>query len=293
MHVFGETGTGKECVARALHAASPRGRAPFVALNASSLSDELFEAEMFGHARGAFTGAVSAREGQVAAAEGGTLFLDEVADLTPRSQARLLRFLQEREYRRVGETAVRRANLRVLTAANVRLERARGPGLVPRGPALPAQRRHPGPAALARARGGRPAPRPALPAPGRGALGPARARADRASCATPSSACSWPGNVRQLQNEMERLLALSAGEPLRVERLSPEVRQAPAANALPAAPGAARSSTAGTCRRRSCATRETGPGRRRRWDCRGRAGPAAGPTPSPGGRAQPAEGLNR
>lgn len=225
VHLFGETGTGKECVARALHAASPRRGGPFVALNASSLSDELFEAEMFGHARGAFTGAVGARDGQVAAAEGGTLFLDEVVDLTPRSQARLLRLLQEREYRRVGETAVRRANLRVLTAANVRLDQrvAQGafredllyrvnvvtlalPPLRERGEdiLLLAQRF----LRQAAARWGlRP---PELTPELKGAL----------------LACSWPGNVRQLQNEMERLLALSAGEPLRVERLSPETRQA-------------------------------------------------------------------
>src|SRR5262249_10950564 len=81
VHVYGETGTGKEKVARALHARSPRARGPFVAINASSISDELFEAELFGHARGAFTGAVTAREGHVASAEGGTLLIDEVADL--------------------------------------------------------------------------------------------------------------------------------------------------------------------------------------------------------------------
>jgi DNA-binding NtrC family response regulator len=224
VHVFGETGTGKECVARALHAASPRHRAPFVALNASSLSDELFEAEMFGHARGAFTGAISAREGQVAAAEGGTLFLDEVADLTPRSQARLLRFLQEREYRRVGETAVRRANLRVLTAANVRLEDrvAQGsfredllyrlnvvtlalPPLRERGEdiLLLAQRF----LRQAAARWGLPAPE--MTRELRDAL----------------LGFAWPGNVRQLQNEMERLLALCSGGPLTVERLSSDVLQ--------------------------------------------------------------------
>jgi DNA-binding NtrC family response regulator len=225
VHVFGETGTGKECVARALHAASPRSRAPFVALNASSLSDELFESEMFGHARGAFTGAIGAREGQVAAAEGGTLFLDEVADLTPRAQARLLRFLQEREYRRVGETAVRRANVRVLTAANVRLEQRVALGSFREDLlyrlnvvtlALPSLRERGEDVLLlaerflrqAAARWGLPTPE--MTRELRHAL----------------LACSWPGNVRQLQNEMERLLALSAGEPLRVERLSPEVRQA-------------------------------------------------------------------
>ena len=107
VHVSGETGTGKEALAKALHARSGRARGPFVAVNASSLGDELFETEMFGHGRGAFTGAIGERDGYVAAADGGTLFLDEVADLSPRAQARLLRFLEEREYRRVGGTRVR------------------------------------------------------------------------------------------------------------------------------------------------------------------------------------------
>jgi DNA-binding NtrC family response regulator len=96
VHIFGETGTGKERVAVAIHRRSRRGGGPFVAVNASSLSDELFETEMFGHVRGAFTGAVSAREGYVARAEGGTLFMDEVAELTLRGQAKLLRFVQRR-----------------------------------------------------------------------------------------------------------------------------------------------------------------------------------------------------
>ena len=138
VHVFGETGTGKERVAEALHARSPRARAASCAVNASSLGDELFESEMFGHVRGAFTGAVADREGYVAAAEGGTLFLDEVTDLSPRAQAKLLRFLEKREYRRVGETRLRAANVRLVTAANVPLESVRG--LRP-GPRVPAARR--------------------------------------------------------------------------------------------------------------------------------------------------------
>jgi DNA-binding NtrC family response regulator len=225
VHVFGETGTGKECVARALHAASPRARAPFVALNASSLSDELFESEMFGHARGAFTGAVAAREGQVAAAEGGTLFIDEVVDLTPRSQARLLRFVQEREYRRVGETALRRANLRVLTAANVRLEECVARGAFRKDLlyrinvvtlALPPLReRRDDVVLLARRFLQQAALRWRLPLP----------ELSR-EVILALQACSWPGNVRQLQNEMERLLALCSGGSLTVDRLSSDVLQA-------------------------------------------------------------------
>jgi len=224
VHVFGETGTGKECVARALHAASSRARAPFVALNAASLSDELFESEMFGHARGAFTGAMSARDGQVAAAEGGTLFLDEVADLTARSQVRLLRFLQEREYRRVGETAPRRANVRLLSAANVRLHERVACGAFRQDLLfrlnvvtllLPPLRERPGDIpALARRFLRQAAARFGVPAP---ELTP-----DVLDALT---AFPWPGNVRQLQNEMERLLAFSAGGPLTRDLLSSDVRQ--------------------------------------------------------------------
>ena len=86
VHVFGETGTGKEMVAKALHEASPRARRPLVPVNVAGFSDDLFVAELFGHARGAFTGAVAAREGYVAEAEGGTLFIDEVGDMSPLAQ---------------------------------------------------------------------------------------------------------------------------------------------------------------------------------------------------------------
>jgi DNA-binding NtrC family response regulator/tetratricopeptide (TPR) repeat protein len=121
VHVFGETGTGKERIAEAVHARSRRAPGPWVAVNASSLSDDLFESELFGHVRGAFSGAVADRRGYVMEAEGGTLFLDEVTDLSPKAQSKLLRFVQSREYRRVGETRLLHANVRIVTAANVRL----------------------------------------------------------------------------------------------------------------------------------------------------------------------------
>jgi len=126
VHVFGETGTGKERVARALHELSPRASRRFVPVNAAGIGDDLLMPELFGHARGAFTGAVAARDGYVAEAEGGTLFLDEVAELSPLAQARLLRFLQEGEYRRLGETVLRKADVRLVSATNVDLaERVR------------------------------------------------------------------------------------------------------------------------------------------------------------------------
>jgi NtrC-family two-component system response regulator AlgB len=118
----GESGTGKGVLARAIHARSRRADGPFVTVHCPSLSGELLESELFGHARGAFTGAVEATEGKVAAAEGGTLFLDEIGDLPLPLQPKLLRFLQERMYERVGETRTRTGDVRILAATNRNLE---------------------------------------------------------------------------------------------------------------------------------------------------------------------------
>src|SRR5262249_13877979 len=114
----GESGAGKGVFARRLHASSARKEGPFVTVNCPTLSAELLASELFGHTRGAFTGAVREQEGRVEAANGGTLFLDEIGELSPALQAKLLRFLQDREYERVGETRTRRADVRVLAATN-------------------------------------------------------------------------------------------------------------------------------------------------------------------------------
>ena len=126
--VEGESGVGKELVARAIHAASPRRQGAFVAVNCAALADELIDAELFGHARGAFTGAALERRGLIEEAHAGTLFLDEVSELAPRAQAKLLRVLQEGEVRRVGENAPRRVDLRVVAATNRPLEREAAAG---------------------------------------------------------------------------------------------------------------------------------------------------------------------
>ena len=120
--VLGETGTGKELVARALHGLSPRGKANLVAHNCGATPDSLIESELFGHARGAFTGAVADRAGLFDAADGGTLFLDEIGDASALLQMKLLRALQEGEARRVGDTRMRRLDVRVISATHRSLE---------------------------------------------------------------------------------------------------------------------------------------------------------------------------
>ncbi len=116
--IEGETGSGKELVARGLHALGLRSAAAFLDLNCAALADDLVDAELFGHAKGAFTGAVGCRAGLFEQASGGTLFLDEVADLAPRVQAKLLRALQQQEVRRVGEGRSRPVDVRIVAACN-------------------------------------------------------------------------------------------------------------------------------------------------------------------------------
>ena len=122
--IRGESGTGKNILARAMHAWSTRADKPFAVVACPALSPELLESELFGHVKGAFTGAVRDNPGRIAASDGGTLLLDEIGDLPPRLQSKLLRFLQDRQYERVGDHVTRTANLRVLAATNADLQRA-------------------------------------------------------------------------------------------------------------------------------------------------------------------------
>lgn len=120
--IEGESGTGKELVARAIHRLSARAQKPFLGVNCASLNENLMESELFGHVRGAFTGAVKDRAGRFEMAEGGALFLDEVSEIGSHLQAKLLRVIQEREYQRVGESRTRKADVRILSATNRRLK---------------------------------------------------------------------------------------------------------------------------------------------------------------------------
>jgi DNA-binding NtrC family response regulator len=126
--IVGPTGSGKELVARALHSLSPRAAKPFVAVNCAAIPEALLESELFGHARGAFTGAVQAQVGRIPAAHGGTLFLDEVGELPLSMQAKLLRFLEEKEVQRLGSSEAMRVDVRVIAASNVDMAARAGRG---------------------------------------------------------------------------------------------------------------------------------------------------------------------
>jgi Nif-specific regulatory protein len=122
--IRGESGTGKELAAHAIHYNSPRGAKPFIKVNCAALPESLIESELFGHEKGAFTGAIARKKGRFELAEGGTLFLDEIGDLSPAMQVKLLRVLQEREFERVGGSETVRVNVRLIAATNVDLEQA-------------------------------------------------------------------------------------------------------------------------------------------------------------------------
>ncbi len=122
--ITGESGTGKELVAKAIHEASPRSQCPFVVVNCSNIPSELLESELFGHTRGAFTGAVASKKGLFEVADTGSIFLDEIGDLRPETQVRLLRVIQEREFTPVGDTTPVKVDVRIIAATNVELKEA-------------------------------------------------------------------------------------------------------------------------------------------------------------------------
>lgn len=122
--ITGESGTGKELVAKAIHEASPRADEPFVVVNCSNIPSELLESELFGHTKGAFTGAIAAKKGLFEVADGGSIFLDEIGDLRPETQVRLLRVIQEREFTPLGDTTPAKVDVRIIAATNVDLKEA-------------------------------------------------------------------------------------------------------------------------------------------------------------------------
>jgi transcriptional regulator with GAF, ATPase, and Fis domain len=225
----GESGTGKEVAARALHRGSPRAGKPFVAINCASLSETLLESELFGHERGAFTGAVERRTGKIEAAQGGTLFMDEVGEIPPGLQARLLRVLQEREFERVGSTRPIKADIRLIAATNRDLEKAIREGTFREdlyyrlnviAVALPSLRE-------------RREDVPLLARHFATLFGKKLGR--RVAGFTPEArACllryGWPGNVRELANAIERAVVLGEGELIHPEDLPETVLESAPAN---------------------------------------------------------------
>jgi Nif-specific regulatory protein len=208
--ITGESGTGKEVLARFIHRGSPRANAPFVALNCAALPTELLESELFGHERGAFTGAVAARAGKIEQAAGGVLFLDEVGEMSPVVQAKFLRVLQEREFQRLGGSRTLKADVRIVAATNRDPRRAVAEGLLREDlyfrlgvfeihlPPLRERRSD----ILLLARG-------FLEELGEGMGRPAAGISEDA--AELLLAHPWPGNVRELRNAIERALILCHG----------------------------------------------------------------------------------
>jgi Nif-specific regulatory protein len=222
--ILGESGTGKELIARALHRNSLRAAGPFMAINCAALTETLLESELFGHERGAFTGAITQKKGKLEVAEGGTVFLDEIGELSPLLQAKLLRVLQQREMERVGGTKTIPLNIRLLAATNRDLDQAAQKGEFRRdlfyrlnvvslkAPAL------------------RERPEDTLP------LAEHFAKKYAAECGrkivglAPEARAylqsySWPGNVRELENAIERAVVLGSADMLLAEDLPEHIRE--------------------------------------------------------------------
>ena len=218
--IEGESGTGKELLAHLIHQRSSRQEGPFVAVNCTALAENLLESELFGHVRGAFTGAVKDRQGRFEVADGGTVFLDEIGEIPPAVQVKLLRFLQSKEFERVGETATRKVDVRVLAATNRNLEaavtqgtfredlfyrlnavRLRIPPLRERGEDIPLLAQH----FLKKFGGGSEVTPEAIQA---------------------LQGYAWKGNVRELENVIERAVILARGGSIQLQHLPDEVQAA-------------------------------------------------------------------
>ena len=224
--IEGETGTGKELAAKAIHALSPRRERPFVAVNCAAIPKELIESELFGHEKGSFTGASSAREGKFELADGGTIFLDEIGDMSLETQAKVLRALEEREIQRVGGARSLPVDVRVIAATNMDLQRAVEQGkfredLYYRLNVVSLKM----PPLRERSEDILPLAEVFLAGRGKSISPKARLRL---------LAYSWPGNVRELKNCIERAMILGTGDTIQPEDLPPHIR--PGGESIPAPP---------------------------------------------------------
>jgi Nif-specific regulatory protein len=232
--ILGESGTGKELVARALQRRSPRALKPFIAINCAAITETLLESELFGHEKGAFTGAVAQKKGKLEMGEGGTIFLDEIGELAPPLQAKLLRVLQQREFERVGGTTTHKLNVRLIAATNrdlaadarrgafredlyhrLNVVALRVPPLRDRADDIPELARHFLERACARCH-------------------------RRVSAISPEAerclmSYSWPGNVRELENAIERAVVLGESETLLPEDLPETVLEGVPVSHMPGA----------------------------------------------------------
>jgi DNA-binding NtrC family response regulator len=230
--ITGESGTGKELIAKAIHESSLRNNRPFVTVNSSNIPSELLESELFGHTRGAFTGAVAAKKGYFEVADGGSIFLDEIGDIPPETQVRLLRVIQEREFTPLGDTSPRRVDVRIIAATNIDLKEAVRQGMFREDlyyrlavvpielPPLRDRRQDVLPLAQHFIRkyneeNGRQVSEQ---------IGP--------DVLSLLENYSWPGNVRELENAIERAVVIAPADEVTRECLRPEIADPQAARAV-------------------------------------------------------------
>jgi DNA-binding NtrC family response regulator len=222
--IHGETGTGKEVLAKAVHFNSPRRDKPFVAINCAAIPRELLESELFGHVKGAFTGAISHKKGKIELAQGGTLFLDEIGEMPPELQVKLLRMIQEREIEKVGSLETVKVDLRIISATHRNLQamiedQTFRDDLYYRLAVIPLElpplrERHDDVPILVQhffQRGKEKLNRPGLVLP--------------QSLIPHFTAYRWPGNVRELENIIERIIVLARGDEITLEDLPPNLRK--------------------------------------------------------------------
>ena len=230
--ITGESGTGKELIAKAIHESSLRASRPFVTVNSSNIPSELLESELFGHTRGAFTGAIAAKKGYFEVADGGSIFLDEIGDIPPETQVRLLRVIQEREFTPLGDTTPRRVDVRIIAATNIDLKEAVRQGMFREDlyyrlavvpielPPLRDRRQDVLPLAQHFIRkyneeNGRLVSEHIAP-----------------EVLSLLENYSWPGNVRELENAIERAVVIAPGDEITRECLRPEISDPQAARAV-------------------------------------------------------------